>query len=152
MRRLAAIALAVVVGASLLLAGGDGGPATEGERAQRLTEQLLCPVCDGLAVADSPSSTARAIAADVRSRVAAGETDDDIRRAYVAQYGEWILLTPAARGVGAVVWMLPVGVLLVATGGAAWTLRRRAAGARERPTDDARALVARALDEREKGL
>lgn len=147
MRRLAAVALAIVVGASLLLGRTDGGPATDAERAQRLTEQLLCPVCDGLAVADSPSSTARAIAADVRHRVAAGETDDDIRRAYVAQYGEWILLAPAASGLGAVVWRLPLGVLIVATAAMAWTLRRRAAGVRARPTDAARALVARALDD-----
>ena len=149
MRRLAAVALAVVVGASLLLAGDDGGPATDAERAQRLTEQLLCPVCDGLAVADSPSSTARAIAADVRSRVAGGQSDDDIRQAYVAQYGEWILLTPDARGIGAVVWMLPVGALILAGGAFGWTLRRRAATDGVPPTDAARALVAKALHEKD---
>lgn len=149
MRRLAAVALVVVVGASLFLAGGDRGPATNAARAQRLSEQLLCPVCDGLAVADSPSSTARAIAADVRSRVAAGQTDEEIRRAYVAQYGEWILLTPATSGIGAVVWMLPIGALALAAGALAWTLRRRAAHDARRPTDAARALVAKALDDKE---
>jgi cytochrome c-type biogenesis protein CcmH len=149
MRRLAAVALAVVVGASLLVAGRDGGHATDADRAQRLTEQLLCPVCDGLAVADSPSSTARAIAADVRSRVAAGETDDDIRRAYVDQYGEWILLTPAASGIGAVVWMLPLGALFLAFGAFAWTLRRRAAPDGAPPTEAARALVAQALHDKD---
>src|SRR5687767_3008092 len=146
MRRLATIPLAVLIGGSLMLAGRGGGPASNADRAQRLTEQLLCPVCDGLAVADSPSSTARAIAADVRSRVAAGETDDDIRRAYVAQYGDWILLTPSARGIGAVVWMLPFGVLAVAAGAGAWTLRRRAAGRASPPTDSARAIVRRAQE------
>lgn len=149
MRRLAGIALVFLVATTLFIAGRDSGLATAPERAQRLSEQLLCPVCDGLAVADSPSSTARAIAADVRSRVAEGQTDAEIRGAYVDQYGEWILLTPATGGIGVVVWMLPLAALVVATAAGAWTLRRRAAGVRARPTAAARAAVAEALEREE---
>lgn len=143
-RQLPRVVLAALVVFALVTAGRARGPASDGERVERLTEQLACPVCDGLSVADSPSSTARAIAADVRSRVAGGETDDDIRRAYVAQYGEWILLEPPGGGVGAIAWMLPGALLVVAVGAAAWALRRRAAF-RSRPTATERAVVSDAL-------
>lgn len=149
MRRLpvSAVGLVLIVVATLLLAGRDGGSRSDAARAQRLTEQLRCPVCDGLAVADSPSSTARAIAADVRNRIEAGETDDDVRRAYVDQYGEWILLEPPGQGIGVAVWLLPVAALGAAAGGCAWALHQRAAHAATPPSNEARAMVARALDD-----
>jgi cytochrome c-type biogenesis protein CcmH len=142
-RRLGPIVLAALVAGALLVGSRGGGHATDAARVEQLTEQLRCPVCDGLAVADSPSSTARAIAADVRARVAGGESDDAIRRAYVAQYGEWILLEPPSGGFGVVAWALPVGLLVAAAAGAAWVLRRRAAAGT--PSPAARASVARAL-------
>lgn len=143
MRRLGSFVLAALVVGALVVGSRSDGPATDAARVESLSEQLRCPVCDGLAVADSPSSTARAIAADVRARVAAGESDDDIRRAYVAQYGEWILLEPPSGGFGVVAWALPVGLLVAAVTAAAWVLRRRATtGA---PSVAARATVTRAL-------
>jgi cytochrome c-type biogenesis protein CcmH len=144
-RRVGPIALAAVVLFALVLGTRSAGPTTDGERVEHLTEQLRCPVCDGLAVADSPSSTARAMAADVRNRVAAGETDDDIRNAYVAQYGEWILLEPPAGGFGVFAWLLPVALVVGGAVAAAWTIRRRAATRGDAPSASARALVADAL-------
>lgn len=144
-RRLAPIALAALVLLTLVLGSRSDGATSDAQRVERLSEQLRCPVCDGLAVADSPSSTARAIAADVRSRVAAGETDDEIRQAYVAQYGEWILLEPPAGGFGIVAWSLPVMLVVGSAAGAVWVVRRRAATGTTRPSSAARAVVSRAL-------
>ena len=145
MTRLPVLGLALLVAGALVLAGRDAGTPSPAARAQRLTEQLRCPVCDGLAVADSPSSTARAIAADVRSRIDIGESDDEIRRAYVAQYGEWILLEPPGRGIGVAVWLMPVGSLVAAVAAGAWVLHRRAAPTGNAPSAAAQAMVARAL-------
>jgi cytochrome c-type biogenesis protein CcmH len=125
--RLRLVALAGLVTVALVLAGRGGGGATTGAaRAAHLSEQLRCPVCEGLSVADSPSSTARAMAADIRGRVAAGESDGDIRRAYVAQYGNWILLEPPGGGFGLVAWALPLAGAVAAAAGVAIVLRRRA--------------------------
>jgi cytochrome c-type biogenesis protein CcmH len=146
-RRLGPIVLAALVVFALVVGSRTDGPASDGERVERLTEQLRCPVCDGLAVADSPSSTARAIASDVRSRVAAGETDAEVRRVYVAQYGEWILLDPPAGGFGAVAWLLPLVLLVVAVAAAAYAIQRRAARRGDPPTAAARRLVAESLSE-----
>lgn len=126
-RRIRTLALVAVVAVALVLAATNGshGPTSSAARAAHLSEQLRCPVCEGLSVADSPSSTARAMAADIRRRVDAGESDDAIRRAYIAQYGSWILLEPPGTGFGLVAWALPIGGAVVALGGVALVLRRR---------------------------
>ena len=102
----------------------DGGSATPRERARDLATELRCPDCEGLSVADSSTSSARAIRADVRRRIAAGETDGQVRRAYIDRYGESILLKPEGSGLGVLVWGLPVVVLVVGAGGLAMALAR----------------------------
>lgn len=115
LRRLAPwIGLALVAAVSLAVAAGvrGDGDTSEEARVERITADLRCPVCQGLSVADSNSTTARAITDDVRRRVAEGESDEQIRRAYVDSYGEWILLEPERGGIGLLVWALPVLVLV----------------------------------------
>jgi cytochrome c-type biogenesis protein CcmH len=102
----------------------DGGSVTQRDRARDLATELRCPDCEGLSVADSSTSSARAIRADLRRRLVAGETDEEVRRAYVDRYGESILLKPEGSGLGVLVWGLPVVVLVVGAGGLALALAR----------------------------
>jgi cytochrome c-type biogenesis protein CcmH len=140
--------VAVVVGALAIgSSSGDGDPSPEA-RTRRLAAGLRCPVCQGLSVADSPSPTARAIAEDIRRRIDAGESDGDIRQAYVERYGEWVLLQPAGSGLGALVWALPVAALLLAAGGLALAFRRWRRDVPEAVTEDDRELVERARADR----
>jgi cytochrome c-type biogenesis protein CcmH len=124
-----------------LVLAAHGHPPTVDQRAHRLDRELRCPVCQGLSVADSPSSTSAAIAADVRRRVVAGESDQEIRDAYVARYGRWILLTPGG-GVGAGAFALPIAGFAVASVVIAVSLRRWTRRPDHAPTDDDLALVA----------
>jgi len=118
-------ALGVVVVVVLAWAAWpDGDRVTPRERVRDLATELRCPDCEGLSVADSSTSSARAIRADVRRRIAAGETDGQVRRAYIDRYGESILLKPEGRGLGVLVWGLPVVVLVVGAGGLAMALAR----------------------------
>jgi cytochrome c-type biogenesis protein CcmH len=145
MRTVAGRLAAAVVAAGFVLAlvlASHGGPPTTAERAQRLDRELRCPVCQGLSVADSPSSTSAAIAADIRRRVLAGQSDQEIRDAYVARYGRWILLTPTG-GLGAAAVVLPLAGLVVAGVAVGVTLRRWARRPDRAPTDEDLALVAR---------
>ena len=82
-------------------------------RVQALGKLLRCPMCQGLSIADSGSSAARAQMDRVRELVAEGKTDDEIRAYFVARYGEWALLEPSAHGVNWLVWLLPVALLVV---------------------------------------
>jgi len=98
-------------------------PAREA-RVQALGKQLRCPMCQGLSIADSGSSAARAQMDKVRELVAAGKTDQEIRDYFTSRYGEWALLEPPASGMNLLVWLLPL-LLLVGGGVAiARTVRR----------------------------
>jgi cytochrome c-type biogenesis protein CcmH len=89
-----------------------------------LAEEIQCPECDGVSVAQSLAPTSRAIVRDLRRRVAAGESDDDIRAAYVERYGESILLNPEGDGLGLLVWGLPVALVLAGAGALTVASRR----------------------------
>ncbi len=86
---------------------------TREARVQALGKMLRCPMCQGLSIADSGSSAARAQMDRVRELVAEGKTDDEIRAYFVARYGEWALLEPPAHGVNWLVFLLPVALVLV---------------------------------------
>lgn len=81
-------------------------------RVQKLGKELRCAVCQGLSVADSPSSMARAQLDMVRELVASGKSDQEVRDYFVARYGEWVLLQPKAEGFNWLVWLGP-GLLVV---------------------------------------
>lgn len=135
---------AVVVATVAVAANGSGsGDSSPGARHENLTEELRCPTCQGLSVADSPSSTARAISDDVRRRIDEGQTDTEIRQAYVETWGEWILLEPQGRGVGLVVWLLPIAGLVLGAGVLVVALTRWRRQPRYKPTAEDRELVER---------
>jgi cytochrome c-type biogenesis protein CcmH len=81
-------------------------------RVQKLGKELRCAVCQGLSVADSPSSMARAQLDMVRELVSSGKSDGEVRDYFVARYGEWVLLEPVAEGFNWLVWLGP-GLLVV---------------------------------------
>lgn len=133
-RRVFAV-LVVAAAALALVVASRGHALSPDQRAHRLDRELRCPVCQGLSVADSPSSTSRAIAADVLRRVDAGESDASIRAYYVGRYGRWILLTPSG-GVGRLAWAVPLALVLLAGVALAVRLRGWSRHARAPSPDD----------------
>jgi cytochrome c-type biogenesis protein CcmH len=124
-RRLSWLALAVVtIGVVTWAAWPSAGEPSVRERARALASELKCPDCEGLSVADSSTSSGRAIRADLRRRIAAGQSDARIRQVYVDRYGESILLKPERSGLGVLVWGLPVVALVLGAGGLALAFAR----------------------------
>jgi cytochrome c-type biogenesis protein CcmH len=115
-------------------------------RAARLSRQLACPVCEGQSVADSNAPEARQIREDIPRRIEAGESDQQIRDAYVRAYGDRVLLTPDSSGIGFVAWAIPAGVLVLGAAGILLALRRWSRTPRLAATADDEAIV-----ERERG-
>jgi cytochrome c-type biogenesis protein CcmH len=152
-RVLPGVALAAVVVVALVIggAGRDKGPRTPAARVQSIADDLRCPVCQGLSVADSHSPTAEAMYDDIRRRVEAGESESAIKAYYVSRYSEWVLLDPDTSGVGVVVWILPVAALVLAVGGLALAFRRWRRQPGRAATDEDRALVEAALARRQEG-
>jgi cytochrome c-type biogenesis protein CcmH len=108
--------------------------ATREARVQALGKLLRCPMCQGLSIADSGSSAARAQMDRVRELVSEGKTDEEIRAYFVARYGEWALLEPSARGLNWLVWLGPGALLLIGVWVIARLVRRQPGrGARARP-------------------
>lgn len=81
-------------------------------RVQRLGKQLRCAVCQGVSIADSPASMARAQLDKVRELVAEEKSDDEIYDYFVDRYGEWALMEPRKSGVTLGLWLFPVFLLL----------------------------------------
>jgi cytochrome c-type biogenesis protein CcmH len=118
------IALGLVVVVALAVVLWPSGSQSPAARAHDLETELKCPECQGLSVADSQAPTSRAIRADIKRRIKAGESDGQIRQAYVDTYGESILLSPQDSGVSLLVWILPIVVLALGATGIVFALRR----------------------------
>ena len=82
-------------------------------RTMEISGELRCPVCQGLAIGDSPSIMAANMKAQVRELLARGYTEEQILSYFEKSYGQFVLLKPKFQGVNALVWILPVLALLV---------------------------------------
>lgn len=133
---------------ALLVVGAvrESGPQTQQDRIDAIAQRLACPTCSGESIYVSRASAAEALRAEIARQVAAGQRTDDEIIAYVeARFGGQVLLVPRATGLDAVVWALPVAVLVASLAAltAAFLRWRRREDAL--PSDDDRALVTRAL-------
>jgi cytochrome c-type biogenesis protein CcmH len=111
---------------------------------RRVALQLQCPVCEGETVADSPSGLAADMRSVIRTKLAAGESDQQILNEFVASYGDSILTEPPKRGISLGVWVGPVigvvaGVLIVSLLLKAWWRRSS-------PASEASAAAAGGVD------
>jgi cytochrome c-type biogenesis protein CcmH len=93
-------------------------------RTRELAAQLRCPVCQGLSLQDSPSELSQEMRDVVRDQLRAGRTPEEVKQYFVARYGEWILMEPAASGFNWLVYLLPVLALAGGAVAVALALRR----------------------------
>jgi cytochrome c-type biogenesis protein CcmH len=140
-------AAGTLAAATLALAGVLAAPtAVRGARAaeptvrQGIESRLMCYCgCADLTVRVCTCGTADAIRAEIDSRLAAGETADQVVAAFVARHGEKILSAPTKSGFNLLAWIMPFAALFAA-GGVVIALVRRweRAGARSGPDAEPR--------------
>jgi len=82
-------------------------------RTMEISAELRCPVCQGLAIGDSPSQMASNMREQVRELLSRGYTEEQILSYFEKSYGQFVLLKPKFQGVNALVWLLPVLVLAI---------------------------------------
>ena len=104
----------------LMVACGPATPDPE-SRIKNLGQQVRCPVCRGVSIADSPSGLAVQMMGIVRQQVQEGKSDAEILKYFEERYGEWALLKPKPEGLNLLIWILPG---LVVVGGSAFILTR----------------------------
>ena len=120
--------LALVAVLAVLWVAGD--PASSGQRVDSLAAELRCPDCQGLAVADSQTASAREIRRQIAELVDAGASDAEVRARFVDRYGEWILLAPTSPAA----WILPIVAFVVGVAALAMWLVRRQPGTSPAPS------------------
>ncbi len=103
-------------------------PALEA-RARDLSSDLRCLVCQNQSIDDSHAPLAKDLRLLVRERLAAGDTDAQVRDYLVQRYGDFVLLKPPLRIGTLLLWGAPLMVLLAGGLGLILASRRRSGGA-----------------------
>jgi cytochrome c-type biogenesis protein CcmH len=122
------LALVLVVA----LAGAGGALAADPPRAADLEAELVCPVCD-TTLDQSTAPAAERMKLFVRQRIAAGDSEQEIKDALVADFGPGVLARPRDDGFGLLAWALPLAGVLAAAVGVALLVR---GWSRRRPADE----------------
>ena len=97
------------------------------ERARNLSKQLRCLVCQNQSIDDSDADLARDLRREVRSQIAAGNSDGVIIDQLRAKYGDYVLLNPPLDQATLFLWLSPLGFILL--GGLIVMMARRQRGA-----------------------
>ena len=105
-RLLAVLVLALAVPAPVVAA-------QERPTLAELEPELMCPACD-TTLEQSDSPIANEMRRFIRARIAAGDSESEIKRKLVAQFGEGILAAPPKQGFGLLAWVLPLAGLVLA--------------------------------------
>lgn len=87
-------------------------PALEA-RAREISAELRCMVCQNQSIDDSNADLARDLRLLVRSRLEAGDSDDEVIDYVVSRYGEFVLLKPRFSPHTWLLWGAPALLILL---------------------------------------
>ncbi len=99
-------------------------PALEA-RMMALATELRCLVCQNQTIADSHADLAVDLRQQIREMLAAGKSEDDIRRYMTDRYGDFVLYKPPLKPTTALLWAGPAVLLAVALAALFVVLRKR---------------------------
>jgi cytochrome c-type biogenesis protein CcmH len=135
--------------AAIVLAGALVGAASAAPpNAADLETELVCPICE-TTLDQSNAPVAERMKAVIRERIAAGDSEEEIKAALVAQFGRGVLAEPPEGGFGLLAWLLPLaglvgGAVVVALLVRAWSRR---ADASETPQESLDPELERLVDD-----
>ncbi len=98
------------------------------ERTDQVAALLRCPVCQGLAVADSKAEMAVNMKHQVNELLARGYTEDQILGYFELSYGQFVLLRPKFEGVNRLVWLLPIVAMVLGVAVVVFKMRKLGRG------------------------
>jgi cytochrome c-type biogenesis protein CcmH len=114
--------VAALVGLAALVAAGAVAAATPPNAAD-LEAEIVCPVCE-TTLDQSNAPIAERMKAFIRTRIAAGDSEEQIKDALVAEFGEEVLAEPPGGGFGLLAWLLPLASLTAGAIAVAFLVRR----------------------------
>ncbi len=77
------------------------------DRVSTISNELMCPVCQGQSVGESNSQLANDMRNIIRKMLVEGKSEHEIIAYFVDKYGESILAAPPTRGVNWFLWIMP---------------------------------------------
>ena len=96
-------------------------------RYEVLIHELRCVQCENNSLADSDADIAADVRRQIRSMLAAGKSDAQIKGYLVSRYSEFILFRPEYSWRNAWLWSLPLILLLTGVAVAVRVIRQRVA-------------------------
>ena len=110
-------------------------------RARDISKGLRCPVCQNENIDDSNSAISRELRLLVRDRLIEGDTNEEVVDFIVARYGEYVLLEHTKDGFNMILWVAPLGMLILALGAGFATVRRKGTASSDALTDAEKARL-----------
>lgn len=98
------------------------------DRVESVGQRIMCPVCQGESIADSPAEMAVDMIELVRERVDQGRSDQDIIDELLSGYSGAVLLDPPVAGLTLALWLAPVVAVLAGVGIIFWWRRHPGEG------------------------
>ena len=95
----------------LLTALAAGTASAAPPKATDLEAELVCPVCE-TTLDQSNSPVAEKMKTFIRLRIAAGDSEQQIKDALVHEFGPGVLAEPPKGGFGLLAWLLPLAALV----------------------------------------
>jgi cytochrome c-type biogenesis protein CcmH len=105
-------------------------------RYEALTHQLRCLVCQNETIADSGATLAGDLRRELREQLAAGRSDDEVRKFMTDRYGAFVLYKPPFELRTWLLWLGPALFLLIGAAVAVRIVLQRAKLAAQQPDDD----------------
>ncbi len=117
-----AFALALVFTLAFNLMASAQGPTPTDDDVNRVAKQLYCPVCESTPLDVCPTEACRQWRDLIRTMLAEGKSEAEIKQYFVTQYGDRVLAEPPNRFVAYLVpaAIILLGALLLARGFQMW--------------------------------
>ncbi len=152
----AALALILFGGLWVALTLSSSAQTPTPNQIDEVAKNLWCPLCNGVRLDNCELQACIQMKEVIAQKLAAGESQDQIRAYFVQQYGDVVLGAPSTQGFNSLAWILPVLAVVVGLGWLAYfirsTIRKRspsasAAAEQTPPTQEAQDEYMHRVDE-----
>lgn len=99
--------------------------AVQERRYRDLIAELRCTVCQNEPIESSNAELAADLREQVYQQIMSGQSDNQIRQYMRDRYGDFVLYDPPFAGHTLILWLGPVGLLLIALGTGGYMILRR---------------------------